>query len=232
MAFIPAGRYDMGAKREHEFPIHSVEVRAICMDITETTVDAFAECAAAKACKPAYDTAVWANIGDGRYTKREQCNAGHTDRGDHPVNCVDLLQSTAYCKWRGKRLPTEEEWEHAARGDESRTYPWGASEPGTQLCWSGDGNDVGKRASTCPVGSYPLGASTEGVQDLAGSVWEWTSSKYSDDYASPRYDSAYVTRGGGWGTKEPSDVRGAFRKWLPRSYRNYYLGFRCVLDAP
>lgn len=222
----------MGSDREQERPAHDVDVGAFCMDVTEVTVAAYGACARAKGCPPAWTTAVWANIGEGRYVPRALCNADRADRADHPANCVDHLQATAYCAWAKKRLPTEEEWEHAARGDESRVFPWGASRPGTQLCWSGEGNDVGigKQLGTCVVGTHPDGNSTEGVADLAGNVWEWTASKFSRDYASPPDDSAYVTRGGGWGTRDPDDVRAAHRKWLPPSYRNYYLGFRCVAD--
>jgi formylglycine-generating enzyme required for sulfatase activity len=233
MALVPAGRFDMGSTREAERPVHSVELPAFCMDITEVTVGAYAECARAKSCVPAWTTVRWANIGDDRDDPRPQCNGDRADRREHPVNCVDLAQASSFCAFARKRLPTEEEWEHAARGDESRVYAWGASAPGTQLCWAGEGNDVGigRRLATCRAGAYPLGASTEGIQDLAGNVWEWTSSKHSKDYASPPDDTAYVMRGGGWGTRDAADVRGATRKWLPRSYRNYYLGFRCVADA-
>ncbi len=202
------------------------------MDHTEVTVAAYSACVRASACTPAWITAVWANIGDGRYQPRALCNVDRADRANHPQNCVDHIQATAYCQWSNARLPTEEEWERAARGDNARVYPWGDAPPTTQLCWSalGNGVGIGKRLGTCNVDAHAAGATREGIVGLAGNVWEWTSSKHSNDYASPRDDSAYVTRGGGWGTSDAADVRGSYRKWLPRSYRNYYLGFRCVAE--
>ncbi len=124
-------------------------------------------------------------------------DAGAT-RSNHPINCVDWNQANAYCTSVGKRLPTEEDWEYAARGTAGNEYPWGNTPaPSNQLCWNGTGNDLGQgnRRSTCPVGSYPAGNTPLG---LAGNVWEWTSSGYSADYSAARDTASRVFRGGGW----------------------------------
>jgi formylglycine-generating enzyme required for sulfatase activity len=118
-----------------------LELPALCMDRTEVTVSAYAACVASGKCTPAY--------------KGGPCNAGVAGRESHPINCVYWNQADAYCKAQGLRLPTEEEWEYAATGGDGRTYPWGEAAPSNQLCWGGEGNDLGKgnRRSTCAVGS-------------------------------------------------------------------------------
>jgi formylglycine-generating enzyme len=137
--------------------------------------------------------------------------------GQHPINCVDWDQAGAYCRVQGKRLPTEEEWEWAARGaTQARTYPWGDLAPGAQLCWSG----VQKRDGTCVVGSFPEGDAPGGIHDLAGNVWEWTGSSWDPD--------TRVYRGGSWHSAETSHARAAERSKGVVPYRLYYVGFRCV----
>lgn len=129
---------------------------------------------------------------------------------------MDWQQAETYCHAEGKRLPSEEEWEWAARGTtQARVYPWGGDAPGGQLCWSG----VQKRDGTCAVGSYPQGDAPGGIHDLAGNVWEWTSSSWEADH---------VYRGGSWHSEVATHPRAAERSRGSVPYRLYFVGFRCV----
>jgi formylglycine-generating enzyme required for sulfatase activity len=200
---IPAGKVTLGETHA------TSEIAAFWMDTTEVTTAAYAACVASGTCTKA-DTG-----GD--------CNAGAANRENHPINCVSWNQAKAYCEAQGQRLPTEEEWEYAATGGDGRTYPWGNDAPSDQLCWDGEGNDLGKanRQSTCAVGSYPSGNSPFGLADMSGNVWEWTSSAYNS--------SSLVLRGGGWNYRvAPSHVRSAFRGSGDPAVQVDYLGFRCA----
>ena len=216
MVTLPGGTFQMGSDKgaSDEKPVHPVTVNPFCMDRTEVTVSAYTECVKAGKCT---------DPGSGG-------NFGKSDRGNHPINQVDWNQSTAFCAWAEKRLPTEEEWEYAARGTDGREYPWGNTAPGNQLCWDGEGNDLGKgnRHGTCPVGSYPTGRSPFGLDDMAGNVWEWTSSAYSENYGKDRTSPLRVLRGGGWRYDGVSGVRGASRLLTMASNRYNDVGFRCA----
>ena len=215
MGAIPGSTFQMGSNDggDNEKPVHSVSVRPFCMDRTEVTVAAYRSCGSCSA-----------------PNTTQHCNWGQSGRDNHPINCVDWNQATSYCSAVGKRLPTEEEWEYAARGTSGRNYPWGNEAPANQLCWNGEGNDLGKfnRQSTCPVGSYPAGRSPFGLEDMAGNVWEWTSSGYSDNYNATRQNTARVVRGGSWNYDYPTDVRGAYRVRVEVGRRSGDLGFRCA----
>ena len=134
-------------------PDHDFHVSAFCVDETEVTVAAYATCPSGTCSRPG----TVAN-----------CNWGVSGRDQHPVTCVDWSQSRAYCQWRGGDLPTEAQWEFAARGTEARTFPWGESAPGSQLCWSG--GEPGRRTSSCAVRSFLSGAKPSGLFDREGSV--------------------------------------------------------------
>jgi formylglycine-generating enzyme required for sulfatase activity len=213
MCLIPAGTFQMGSTNgySNEQPVHAVTLAAYELDEFEVTVSQYAGCVTAGGCTAA-DTA-------------GGCNAGVSGRDNHPINCVDWNQATTYCAWAGKRLPTEEEWEYAARGPDGREYPWGNVAPGNQLCWSGGGTN---RSSTCAVGSYPSGKSPFGVQDMAGNVEEWVSSLYTSNYSSQPTGSARVYRGGSWGNSAASNVRSADRLGYASSNQDDDLGFRCA----
>jgi formylglycine-generating enzyme required for sulfatase activity len=198
MAHLAAGTFTRGVHHD------VVTVHPFCLDQTEVTVDAYTACVQAGKCTADLTS------GDG-------CNYGVSGRGNHPMNCVDWTQSAAYCHAQGKRLPSEDEWEWAARGgSEGRAYPWGASEPDAQLCWSG----VAKREGTCAVGSYPAGDAPGGIHDLAGNVCEWTSTSHEGN--------TRVDRGGGWSNNDASGVSTAFRDWFAGSSRFSFLGLRCA----
>ena len=194
----------------HTFPDGGA-IAAFYMDKTEVTVSAYAACVSAGKCMSYTDA---------------NCNAGVQGRDNHPINCVDWNQSTAYCAWAGKRLPTEEEWQYAADAADGRVYPWGNTAPDTQLCWSGSAVmlDAGtKRTSTCVVGSFPTGDSPFGLSDMSGNVWEWTSSAYDSQTPMVR-----VFRGGSFDYADPSNFRAASRAGgILRSSRLADVGFRC-----
>ncbi len=253
MVAIPAGTFEMGSEsgKDDEKPVHEVAVEAFCIDRTEVTVAAYAECVGAGACPPAPTTADWPGITEeAKGIDSQFCTGARDDRQQHPINCVDWTMADAYCHSVGKRLPTEEEWEYAARGPDERVYPWGDEAPGPKLLntCAAECVAMGERMghpgwepmfdasdgweSTSPVGSYPEGASPFGVLDMAGNVWEFTSSGYSPDYSSPRSDpdEKRVYRGGSWGFGEPLLIRTSNRggSGSSRTYRGADVGFRCA----
>ena len=248
MVRLAGGTFQMGSNTgvSNEKPVHAVTVRAFEMDLTEVTVAAYSKCVAAGGCTAASDTVDWKGIEDNdKKFWSPYCNQDKADRQRHPVNCVDWAQADTYCRWAGKRLPTEEEWEFAARGTAGRLYPWGEAPPGpTLLNACGDecvafaktlGKDWQKMfdgsdgfETTAPVGSFPAGKTPEGLLDMAGNVWEWTSSGYSKDYNEARTNEARVRRGGSWGNGSPSNVRGASRSRSGVGERGGDLGFRCA----
>ncbi len=152
--------------------------------------------------------------------------------GDHPVVQVSPRDAAAFCKHHGLRLPSEVEWELAARGTDGRRYPWGNTRPertgrrrgnfGTRPCCAADATDG--YAKTAPVGSYPRGSSPYGVHDMAGNVWEWTSSRF------PGRPHLVALRGGGWGNNDYC-LRVSYRHGNPPTRGLDMVGFRCAGDA-
>lgn len=135
-----------------------------CIDATEVTTADYATCLKAGVCSPRNDSCVQDLPGD---------------EGMFPARCVTWDDATAYCTWKGKRLPTEAEWVLAACGTDGRTYPWGNDKPTSQVCWMGEPG--GFRGTTqrgpCRVGSFPAGKSPVGMLDAAGNVEEWTATE-------------------------------------------------------
>jgi formylglycine-generating enzyme required for sulfatase activity/tRNA A-37 threonylcarbamoyl transferase component Bud32 len=233
---VPSGRFQMGSPEgvglADEHPMHEVTLSAYCIDKTEVTVEAYVACATAKGCPPPQFSELSYDLGPNDLRRRSQfCNS--TDRPDHPINCVDWNQAVAYCQWAGERLPTEAEWEYAARGSDGRTYPWGVDAPSPErlnVYGTADGYD-----STSPVGSFPYSASPFGALDMAGNVWEWTADWYGfyseepvSDPQGPMDGTRHVLRGAGWMNHDPGVARAAFRNWGEPMVRVNTLGFRCV----
>jgi formylglycine-generating enzyme required for sulfatase activity len=233
---LPGGTFKLGARTgPRRDLVQYPSVGDLEVDRTEVTVAAYAECARAGACTPAGSTVHWDGISDRDREKwSPQCNRDRPDRADHPVNCVDLTQASAYCAWKGKRLPTEAEFEWAARnGRAANAYAWGDEAPADQLCWNGEGSSAGKlqRSGTCPVGSYPRGGTKTGIVDLAGNVWEWTSSiEYPEGGWANLANKLRVVRGGGWLEATAARVSASVRQFDGETFRGVDLGFRCVKD--
>jgi formylglycine-generating enzyme required for sulfatase activity len=219
MVLIPAGTFTMGdtdTTSTGAQPPHSVTLSAYCMGLTEVTVAAYSTCTATGCTLP----------NNGGY-----CNWNVAGRGNHPINCVAWSQARAYCQSLGGDLPTEAQWEYAARGTDGRTYPWGNAAPLSQLCWGG----TGSRTSTCPVQSFPSGVSPFGLFDMGGNVWEWSLDWYAayspsdpTDPTGPGSGTDRVDRGGDWSVINPLYLRAATRSHVLPTYRDAFLGFRCV----
>ena len=215
---VPGGAFKMGSDdgEADEKPVTEVTVAPFDLDITEVTVGAYAKCVNADKCT-APDTGMY-------------CNWKKPGRDAHPINCIDWEQATAYCAFAGKRLPAEDEWELAARGADGLEHPWKDGPPAAQLCWNGEGNDQGRgyRSGTCPVASYPSGASPFGVLDMLGNVREWTASAYCPYTSRGCSNDARVIRGAAWNNGDPAYVRAQDRGKKPPKSRPDNVGARCA----
>jgi len=156
-------------------------------------------------------------------------------RAQHPVVGVDWFDAVAFSSWCGRRLPSEDEWERAARGTDGRRFPWGDAPPVEGDVTRANGNTQDPHPMTLEVGSLPEGDSLEGAHDLAGNVWEWTASPYlayeGAPAGTPEHPAHYVVRGGGWSSASSLLLRGAVRDPRPRDFRSAAVGFRTVRDA-
>jgi formylglycine-generating enzyme required for sulfatase activity len=221
-ATIPGGTFTLGSTNTEsawDAPPHLVTVARFCLDKTEVTVAAYDECKAAGACdNPLLSTSPAA------------CNAVGAAKANHPRNCVTLAHAQQYCAWKGMRLPSEQEWEFAARGgSEQRTWPWGETAPAaTSACWSRP-----MATGTCAAGGSPAGA--YGLFDMAGNVQEWTSSELgnypggtgvSSTISPPPYGQ--VLRGGDYYASSPNYIKGARRFRSKATLTSPTYGFRCA----
>lgn len=226
LLYVPAGPFEMGAADGYpgEGPVHTVMLDAFWVDQTEVTTGMYALCEAAGVCaRPIRKTS---NLIDYYY--------GFEDTVDYPVIYISWQDAVDYCAWAGRRLPTEAEWEKAARGTDGRPYPWGVSLPDETLVnFNHNLEDVTR------VASYPAGASPYGALDMAGNVLEWTSDWYADDYytvspasnpTGPETGDRRVTRGGAF-TANERGVMSTHRFLDLPDKPSFDIGFRCVLDA-
>ena len=249
MVLVPAGEFQMGSSVEEvdqalaecslthsdcepswfesETPAHVVVLRAFWLDRMEVTNAQYQRCVDAGACE----------------------KSGYADDPDYnsdvrPIVGVNWDDAQSYCQWAGARLPTEAEWEYAARGPKGWVYPWGNKFDGARLnfcdkdcgmAWSDQAADDGY-ALTSPVGSYPGGVSWCGVLDLAGNVWEWVADRYERYPTEQQVNPTGPTSGeirvlrGGSDISGSIDVRSAVRFWISPD-RFYDVGFRCARNS-
>jgi serine/threonine protein kinase/formylglycine-generating enzyme required for sulfatase activity len=205
MALLSGGTYRMGERGD------TVTVASFCMDVTEVTLDAYTACVRSGVCAE-----------DG--VACPGALYGAHDRLERPINCVTLDQAQHYCKSKGKRLPTEEEWEWAARGGTAaHVYPWGDERPGKQLCWAGENGSLRRSdMGPCEVGGFPAGATAGGLQDMAGNVYEWTTTPFQPG------ESARTCKGGSYISEHESTLTAASRLRCLAGQHYYNIGFRCA----
>jgi len=243
MLLVPAGEYMMGSNNSASdaAPTHTVRLDAYYIDKYEITNESYAECVDAGACAPPKDVS----------SSTRADYYGNPEFDDFPVVNVDWYMAGNYCSWRGTSLPTEAQWEVAARGENGFIYPWGNSFE----CRNGNFDDETRSddfvvpggpncdgyEDTSPVGNYLSGKSPFGLFDMAGNVWEWVNDSYLENYYTTLGDGAsnpmgpsggqyQVVRGGSWGSNDQvtqSIYRG---KYKPADFYDF-LGFRCAVTA-
>jgi len=233
--FVPAGNFLMGSTDSHvaamkancptcdflnETPQHSVYLDDFWIDRTEVTNAQYARCVASKECQP---PAMDSRTSVPYYSDPKFA--------DYPVIYINWNNAAAYCKWAGRSLPSEAQWEKAARGTNGWLYPWGDDNPNLYML-----NYNLYIGATEKVGSYATGASPYGALDMAGNVWEWVNDRYGFDYysespdqnpAGPSSGETRVMRGGSWFDQDPI-VRAANRGYQPFDLSLHNLGFRCA----
>ena len=254
MVLISAGAFKMG-----EGGVGVTLFHPFYLDRTEVPVRAYAACVEKRKCSAADHVAVPADSpfrgsaasGEGTdggddgsggdafaQAWSSHCN-GPNGPPDQPMNCVDFVNADGYCKWRGRRLPTEAEWEWAARGAEGRAYPWGAEDPDcARACYDRNGGcrEAGGSLTTCAAGSHPLDRTPQGILDLGGDLAEWVSDGFTDKLrggAEPKGDPAAALRvvRGGSCLDEADGLRATHRMGAAPSTAHVSLGFRCAMDA-
>jgi formylglycine-generating enzyme required for sulfatase activity len=249
MVFVPGGTFPMGSDDEDvdyalqlcdayrdgcewawfedEQPVHDVTLDGFWIDQTEVTNAQHGLC-----------------VADGDCEDSQPGDDADLNGDNHPVVGISWDDAAAYCEWAGARLPTEAEWEYAARGEKGSIFPWGDGFDGTrlnfcdencQLDWADETANDGY-SQTAPIGSYPGGASWCGALDMAGNVWEWVADWCEGDYyerspsenpVGPEDGDSKVLRGGSWFIY-PANLRSANRMWGIPDLSAYDVGFRCA----
>jgi len=228
--YVPKGEFTMGSTNDDkdalafEKPAHTVSLDAFWMDQTEVTNGMYALCVQAGACRAPISASSAARSN----------YYGNPDFDHYPVIYVSWTDAKAYCEWAGRRLPTEAEWEKAARGTDGRLYPWSNELPGPSRT-----NFNSVKGDTAAVGSY-LGengnVSFYGALDMAGNVWEWVGDWYSGTYypvspaanpQGPASGTVRVLRGGAWDS-DAANIRATARFQFGPTNRQNFIGFRCA----
>jgi formylglycine-generating enzyme required for sulfatase activity len=229
MLYVPQGEFEMGTNEgfSHEQPVHTVALDGFWIDRTEVTNAQYSLCVQTGECTPPLLSSSLTR--DSYY--------GDSDYDDYPVIWASWHDAVDYCSWAGARLPTEAEWEYAARGPEGLDYPWGDRAPDDSLA-----NFSSNVGDTMKVGAYPNGASWCGALDMTGNVWEWIADWYAEDYyegspsqnpSGPPSGEDRVGRGGSccMSVADAYLLRGASRFWSYPLHRYHHAGFRCARDA-
>ncbi len=257
MVLIPGGEFFMGSDDDTdvEKPAHHVELSPFCVDLYEVTTARYVACSDAGKCKRAWKTNDWPGITDKEHEVFDPfCSVRDiAGQAEHPIVCVDWEMSDTFCRsLPGGRLPTEAEWEFAARGPDGRRYPWGDEPPGPaylNACgsecaawakehkvqmpamYTGDDGWPG----TSQVGSFARGRSRFGLYDVAGNVWEWVADwqgaygkESQRNPTGPASGKLKVIRGGAWNGGVDSWVRPTFRFMNAPENRSYGIGLRCA----
>ena len=229
MVLVPAGEFTMGSPdgvgEKEEHPQHTVDLDAFYIDQYEVTTEQYAQFMSATGhSAPEF----WDQVDSSRDGKK-------------PVIGINWDDAQTYCDWAGKRLPTEAEWEKAARGTDQRTYPWGDTNLDSRIANFGKDWDSEVYAERLKaVGSYERGKSPYGAYDMVGNVSEWGADWYDKDYYGkspqknphgPSSGVLKVLRGGSW-LDSPTYLRSALRYWFNPAYRYANIGVRCAQDAP
>jgi eukaryotic-like serine/threonine-protein kinase len=227
MRLVPAGNFMMGSENgsSDEKPVHQVYLNDFYMDKYEVTNAHYKTCVEASGCTPHPLT----------QSRTRSSYYDNSDFDNYPVIFVDWDQAAAYCKWRGGNLPTEAQWEKAARGTDGRTYPWGEG----ISCDKGNFADC--TGDTTSVGSYESGKSPYGIYDMAGNIWEWVNDWYDSAYyqssplsnpTGPSSGTLRVMRGGSWNDNY-NYARSAIRYYISpnQQYNLFFIGFRCARNA-
>ncbi len=264
MAYVPGGSFFRGSNEPgHELwaPAHKVRLAPFCVDVHEVTAAEYKSCSDVGECLRPAPVPFWPRsetIGDKEHTRSLEahgtlCTFGKPGLERHPINCVTWDQAAQYCKHLDKRLPTEAEWEFAARGSDGGAYPWGDDLPdekhmnacGTECTsWQkARGLRAGPRmydkddgfAGTAPVGSFPAGITMFGLHDVIGNVFEWTGDYMASyeaadlaDPTGPDQGTRRVIRGGAFNGGHPLWVNPAFRFAMVPETRSHGIGFRCA----
>jgi len=223
MVFVPPATFWMGCNQgidggcgEGELPYHKVDLSGYYIDRTEVTQGEYDQCVLAGKCS------------------RPACGFNPASTPDKPVVCVTWNQAGMYCSWAGKQLPTEAQWEHAARGTDGRVFPWGNEAPTCELAvMSGCGTSIGKVCTRSPAGD-----SFHGLCDMAGNAWEWVNDWYGEQYyatsasvdpTGPTSGRSRVARGGSF-DNTAGPLRASARSYGKDTFSAENLGFRCALS--